>query len=62
MPLGSYTLQSSYIGYQPLSKFNVNVTSGNARSSTLSWCRLQVSWVRWKWWHVAGRARPSPIS
>ncbi|SIR43749.1 TonB-dependent receptor [Pontibacter lucknowensis] len=31
IPLGSYTLQSSYIGYQPLSKFNVNVTSGNAQ-------------------------------
>ena len=31
IPLGSYTLQSSYVGYQPLSKFNVNVTSGNAQ-------------------------------
>ncbi|PVY36648.1 TonB-dependent receptor [Pontibacter virosus] len=31
IPLGSYTLQSSYIGYQALSKFNVNVTSGNAQ-------------------------------
>ncbi|PKV62666.1 TonB-dependent receptor [Pontibacter ramchanderi] len=31
IPLGSYTLQSSYIGYQQLSKFNVNVTSGNAQ-------------------------------
>ncbi|MDO6391036.1 TonB-dependent receptor [Pontibacter sp. BT731] len=31
IPLGSYTLQSSYIGYQSLSKFNVNVTSGNAQ-------------------------------
>jgi hypothetical protein len=31
MPLGSYTLQSSYVGYQPQSKFNINVTSGNAQ-------------------------------
>ncbi|MBX0331623.1 TonB-dependent receptor [Pontibacter sp. HSC-14F20] len=31
IPLGSYTLQSSYIGYQQLNKFNVNVTSGNAQ-------------------------------
>ncbi|WP_299701254.1 TonB-dependent receptor [uncultured Pontibacter sp.] len=31
IPLGSYTLQGSYIGYQPQSKFNINVTSGNAQ-------------------------------
>ncbi|QNF34776.1 TonB-dependent receptor [Adhaeribacter swui] len=29
IPLGSYTVQSSYIGYQAQSKFNINVTSGN---------------------------------
>ncbi|WP_299754267.1 TonB-dependent receptor [uncultured Pontibacter sp.] len=31
IPVGSYTLQSSYIGYQPQSRFNVNVTVGNAQ-------------------------------
>ncbi|WP_187260669.1 TonB-dependent receptor [Pontibacter beigongshangensis] len=31
IPLGSYTVQSSYVGYQPQSKFNINVTSGNAQ-------------------------------
>ena len=29
IPLGSYTVQSSYLGYQPLRKFNINVTAGN---------------------------------
>jgi hypothetical protein len=31
IPLGSYTVQSSYLGYQPLRKFNINVTSGNVQ-------------------------------
>ena len=31
VPLGSYTVQSTYIGYQSLSKFNISVTSGNAQ-------------------------------
>ncbi|RAU84340.1 TonB-dependent receptor [Pontibacter arcticus] len=29
IPLGSYTIVASYVGYQAVSKFNVNVTSGN---------------------------------
>ncbi|WP_146898240.1 TonB-dependent receptor [Adhaeribacter aerolatus] len=29
--LGSYTLESSYLGYQSQSKFNINVTAGNAQ-------------------------------
>ncbi|MFD1186696.1 TonB-dependent receptor [Pontibacter rugosus] len=31
IPVGSYTVQSSYIGYQPQSRFNVNVTVGNVQ-------------------------------
>jgi hypothetical protein len=31
IPVGSYTIQSSYLGYQPLSRFNVNVTVGNVQ-------------------------------
>ncbi|GAA4424409.1 TonB-dependent receptor [Pontibacter saemangeumensis] len=31
VPLGSYTVQSSYVGYQPVRKFNINVTSGNVQ-------------------------------
>ncbi|MBF9255163.1 TonB-dependent receptor [Pontibacter sp. 172403-2] len=31
IPVGSYTVQSSYIGYQPQSRFNVNVTAGNVQ-------------------------------
>ncbi|WP_238395833.1 carboxypeptidase-like regulatory domain-containing protein [Pontibacter pudoricolor] len=31
IPVGSYTVQSSYLGYQPLSRFNVNVTVGNVQ-------------------------------
>ncbi|QMU28078.1 TonB-dependent receptor [Adhaeribacter radiodurans] len=31
IPLGSYTVQTSYVGYQPQSKFNINVTSGNSQ-------------------------------
>ncbi|WP_242918624.1 TonB-dependent receptor [Pontibacter liquoris] len=29
IPVGSYTVQSAYIGYQPQTRFNVNVTAGN---------------------------------
>lgn len=29
--VGSYTIQSSYLGYQSQSKFNINVTAGNAQ-------------------------------
>ncbi|MER2997590.1 TonB-dependent receptor [Pontibacter populi] len=31
IPVGSYTIQSSYLGYQPVSRFNVNVTTGNVQ-------------------------------
>ncbi|TPE43382.1 TonB-dependent receptor [Pontibacter mangrovi] len=31
IPVGSYTVQSSYVGYQPQSRFNVNVTVGNVQ-------------------------------
>ncbi len=31
IPLGSYTVQSSYVGYQPLSKYNINITAGNVQ-------------------------------
>lgn len=31
VPLGSYTVQAAYLGYQPQSKFNINVTSGNVQ-------------------------------
>lgn len=31
IPVGSYTVQSSYLGYQPVSRFNVNVTTGNVQ-------------------------------
>ncbi|MCJ8165104.1 TonB-dependent receptor [Pontibacter sp. E15-1] len=31
LPVGSYTVQSSYIGYQPQSRFNINVTVGNVQ-------------------------------
>ncbi|OKL40492.1 TonB-dependent receptor [Pontibacter flavimaris] len=31
IPVGSYTVQSTYIGYQPLSKYNINVTAGNVQ-------------------------------
>jgi len=29
VPVGSYNLKASFLGYQPFTKFNVNVTSGN---------------------------------
>ncbi|WP_018477684.1 TonB-dependent receptor [Pontibacter roseus] len=31
IPVGSYTVQSSYVGYETLSKFNINVTAGNVQ-------------------------------
>ncbi|WP_439882747.1 TonB-dependent receptor [Pontibacter sp. MBLB2868] len=31
IPVGSYTLQSSYVGYEPQSKYNINVTAGNVQ-------------------------------
>ena len=31
VPVGSYTVQGSYVGYQPQSRFNVNVTVGNVQ-------------------------------
>lgn len=31
IPVGSYTVQSSYIGYQPQSRFNINITVGNVQ-------------------------------
>ncbi len=30
LPVGSYNLKATYVGYQPLSKFNLVVSSGNA--------------------------------
>jgi outer membrane receptor for ferrienterochelin and colicin len=31
IPVGTYNISSSYIGYQPLSKYNIVVTTGNAQ-------------------------------
>jgi hypothetical protein len=31
IPVGSYNFKASFVGYKPLSKFNINVTSGNAQ-------------------------------
>ena len=31
VPLGSYTVQATYLGYQPQSKFNISVTAGNVQ-------------------------------
>jgi hypothetical protein len=30
IPVGSYTIKASFVGYKSISKFNINVTSGNA--------------------------------
>lgn len=30
LPVGSYNIKAIFIGYQPLTKFNINLTSGNA--------------------------------
>ena len=35
VPTGSYNLKATYIGYEPLTKFNVVVTSGNANNLSL---------------------------
>jgi hypothetical protein len=34
IPTGSYNLKATYVGYEPLTKFNINVTSGNANILT----------------------------
>ncbi|MGV3503195.1 MAG: TonB-dependent receptor [Adhaeribacter sp.] len=31
IPVGSYTVETSYLGYQPQARFNVSVTAGNAQ-------------------------------
>jgi hypothetical protein len=31
VPVGSYNLKASFVGYKPLTKFNINLTSGNAQ-------------------------------
>ncbi|MFN4147406.1 MAG: TonB-dependent receptor [Runella sp.] len=30
-PVGSYNLKATFVGYKPLTKFNINLTSGNAQ-------------------------------
>jgi len=34
IPTGSYNLKATYVGYEPLTKFNINITSGNANILT----------------------------
>ncbi|MEZ5174522.1 MAG: TonB-dependent receptor [Bacteroidia bacterium] len=31
MPVGSYTVKASLVGYKPVTRYNINVTSGNAQ-------------------------------
>lgn len=35
LPVGSYTLRVTYVGYQPVEKFNLIVSSGNANESNV---------------------------